>query len=215
MKKPILALIALVIIVAVGYGLFYMYGASVRDNAVAKQEAVKASWGQVQAAYQNRADLIGNLVATVKAAAANEKQILIGVTEARSGIQHYADSVGNIIATQKQLVQQAQSPAQIEQSDLMIMNAYRGFRGFMTENYPTVQSTTNFTMLQTQIEGTENRVRTERNRYNEAVQEYNSYIRGTWRKKGLGIVDTEGDDLKPREMFEAKPGSEDAPVVKF
>lgn len=215
MKKLTLGIIILVGAIVLGFGMFYMYGASVRDSSVTKQETVKETWGNVQSAYQRRADLIGNLVETVRAAAENEKQILVGVTEARGGIRHYTDSVGNIIAQQQQQVKSAQTPSELEQSDMMIMNTYRGFRGFMTENYPTIQSTQNFSTLQAQLEGTENRINTERNRYNESVKDYNSFIRGTWRKMGLSLVGSSEDDFTVREMFEAKEGAEDAPVVKF
>lgn len=215
MKKSTLAIIVLVAVIGLGFLMFYMYSANVRDNAVAKQETVNETWGNVQGAYQRRADLVGNLVETVRAAAENEREILIGVTEARSGIRHYADSVGHIISEQQAKVKNAQTPEELEQSDLMIMNTYRGFRGFMTENYPTVQSTQNFATLQAQLEGTENRINTERNRYNESVKDYNAYIRGTWRKMGLGFTGTAEDNFKVRDMFESKPGAEDAPVVKF
>lgn len=215
MKKLTLALIVLIVAIGVGFGLFYMYGASVRDSSVTKQETVKETWGNVQSAYQRRADLIGNLVETVRAAAENEREILVGVTEARSGIRHYTDSVGRLISEQQVKVKNAQSPAELEQSDMMIMNTYRGFRGFMTENYPTVQSTQNFATLQAQLEGTENRINTERTRYNESVKDYNSQIRGTWKKMGLRLVASEEDNFVVREMFEAKAGAEDAPVVKF
>jgi LemA protein len=215
MNKLTVSILVLVLVIAGGFGIMYMYGAKVRDTSIAKQETVNESWGNVQNAYQRRADLIGNLVATVKAAADNEKEILIGVTEARAGIAHYADSVGNIIAREQSNVRNAETPDQLQQSDAMIMTAYRGFRGFITEQYPTVQSTQNFATLQAQLEGTENRINTERNRYNETVKDYNTYIRGTWRKMGLGLIGTDGDNLVVRQMFEAKPGAEDAPVVKF
>ena len=215
MKKTTLAIVILVAVIAGAFALFYMYSAGVRDNAVTRQETVKESWGNVQSAYQRRADLIGKLVETVRAAAQNEKDILIGVTQARAGMRQYSDSVGRVIADQKQQVKNAQTPAELEQSDMMIMNTYRGFRGFMTENYPTIQSTQNFATLQAQLEGTENRINTERNRYNESIKDYNSYIRGTWKRMGLKMVASEEDDFKVRQSFESKPGSEDAPTVKF
>lgn len=215
MNKLTTSILVLVLVIAAGFGFLYMYGASVRDNSIDRQEAVNESWGNVQSSYQRRADLIGNLVETVRAAAENEKEIFIGVTEARSGIAHYTDSVGNVIAQQRQNVMSATTPAELQQNDAMIMATYRGFRGFLTENYPNVQSTQNFATLQSQLEGTENRINTERNRYNESVKDYNSYIRGTWRKMGLNFIGTDGDNLVVREMFEAKPGTEDAPVVKF
>lgn len=215
MKRSTLMILVTAAVVVGGFLMFYLYAASVRDNAVEKQEKVKEAWGNVQGAYQRRADLIGNLVETVKAAAANEKQILVGVTEARAGIAHYTDSVGNIIAAQRQQIASASSPAELEKGDLMIMGAYRGFNGFITENYPTVQSTQNFSTLQAQLEGTENRINTERNRYNEAVKDYNSHIRGTFKKMGLSLVAGADDNFVVKEGFEAKPGAEDAPVVKF
>lgn len=215
MKKTTLAIIVLALAIAVGFGLFYMYAASVRDGAVTKQETVKESWGNVQSAYQRRVDLIANLVETVRAAAENEKEILIGVTESRGGVRHYTDSVGKLVAEQQVAIKNAKTPAELEQGDMMVMNTYRGFRGFMTENYPTIQSTQNFSTLQAQLEGTENRINTERTRYNESVKEYNSHIRGTWKKMGLNLVASEEDDFTIRKAFEAKPGAEDAPVVKF
>jgi LemA protein len=214
MKTSLIAVI-LVAALLLGFGLFYLYGAGVRDKAVERQETVKQTWSDVQGAYQRRADLIGNLVETVRAAAQNEKEILIGVTEARGGIRHYTDSLGHVVAEQQQAVRNANSPAQLEQSDMVLMNTYKGFRGFMTENYPTINSTQNFSTLQAQLEGTENRINTERNRYNEAVKDYNSYIRGTWREKGIGLVSKPEDNFKTMEGFEAKEDAEDAPVVKF
>ena len=195
--------------------IFYVYAASVRDKAVGTQESVAEAWGNVQSAYQRRADLILNLVETVRASAENEKQILVGVTEARAGIAHYTDSLGRIIATQRDAMRNAKSPQELEGGDMMIMNSYKGFRGFMTENYPTVQSTQNFTVLQEQLEGTENRINTERNRYNEAVKEYNTMIRGTWRKMALKWVSEEDDAFTVKESFQSKEGSDEAPKVKF
>ncbi|MFM7105600.1 MAG: LemA family protein [Flavobacteriales bacterium] len=195
--------------------IFYFYAASVRDNAVGTQETVNEAWSNVQSSYQRRAALILNLVETVRASAENEKQILVGVTEARAGIAHYTDSLGRIITAQRDAMRNAKSPQELEGGDMMIMNSYKGFRGFMTENYPTVQSTQNFTVLQEQLEGTENRINTERNRYNEAVKEYNTMIRGTWRKMALKWVSETEDAFQVKEAFQAKEGSDEAPKVKF
>ncbi len=215
MNKVTLSIIVLVAVIGGAFGILYMYGAGVRDSAVAKQETLKESWGNVQSAYQRRADRIGNLVETVKGAANTEKEILIGVTQSRAGLRQYTDSVGNIISEGKSMIGSATNPAQLQQADMMIMNGYRGMRGFLTENYPDLKSIANFSMLQTQIEGTENRINTERNRYNESVKDYNSYIRGTWRRMGLKMVSSEEDGFTVKEAFEAKEGAEDAPVVKF
>ncbi len=215
MNKVTIAALILLGSIVLGLVTFYFYAASVRDTAVKNQETVKESWGNVQSAYQRRADLIGNLVETVRAAAENERQILLGVTEARGGIGHYTDSVGNLVAEQSARVKSATSPAELQQSDMVLMNTYRGFRGFMSENYPTVQSTQNFANLQAQLEGTENRINTERNRYNESVKTYNAHIRGTFKKMGLSMVASEEDNFKVRETFEAKEGADEAPKVKF
>ena len=215
MNKLTISALILIGSILVGFISFYFYSASVRDSAVKNQETVNEAWGNVQSAYQRRVDLIGNLVETVRAAAENEREILVGVTEARGGIRHYTDSVGNLVAEQSAKVKSATTPAELQQSDVMLMNTYRGFRGFMTENYPTVQSTQNFSNLQTQLEGTENRINTERNRYNEAVKTYNAHIRGTFKKMGLSLVASEEDNFKVREMFEAKEGADEAPQVKF
>ena len=107
MNKLTISALILLGSIAVGFVSFYFYSASVRDNAVKNQETVNEAWGNVQSAYQRRADLIGNLVATVKAAAENEREILLGVTEARGGIRHYTDSVGNLVAEQSAKVKSA------------------------------------------------------------------------------------------------------------
>jgi len=215
MNKLTLSILILIGVVVLGFGIFYLYAAGVRDSAVTKQETVDQSWGNVQSAYQRRADLIGNLVETVKGAAKTETNILIGVTEARGGVSHYIDSVGNVLAQQKSQIKSATSPAELQQNDVMMMNTYRGFKGFMTENYPDLKSIQNFGMLQSELEGTENRINTERNRYNESVKDYNSHIRGTFRRMGLKLAGSEEDQFKVREMFEAKEGAEEAPKVKF
>lgn len=215
MKKSTLLIFGAIGAIVLGIVILYLYGAGVRDSAVEKQESVNAAWGNVQSAYQRRADLIGNLVETVRAAAENEKEILVGVTEARAGIKHYADSVGNIINQQSERIKRATSPDDLQSSDMVMMTAYGGFRGFITENYPTVQSTQNFSALQSELEGTENRINTERNRYNDSVKDYNSHIRGTFKRMGLKLVSDESDDFTVRKAFEAKPGADEAPKVKF
>ncbi len=215
MNKLTLSVIVLLLVVGVGFGIFYFYGAGVRDEAIVRQEGVNESWGNVQGAYQRRADLIGNLVETVKGAAKTETDILIGVTQARARMTTYTDSVGNVITQQAAAIKNAKTPAEIQQGDVMLMNTYRGFNGWMTENYPDLKSIQNFSMLQVELEGTENRINTERNRYNETVKDYNAYIRGTWRRMGLKLVADDIDNFTVREMFEAQPGADVAPKVKF
>lgn len=193
MKRITLILVVLVVIIGGAYGLFFLYGTSIYDGAVGKQEEVDKAWGNVQGAYQRRADLIGNLVATVKGAAQTEKDILVQVTEARAGIAA------------------AKTPEELDQNDGVLR---RGL-AILIERYPEIRSIQNFQMLQVELEGTENRINTERNRYNDAVAEFNKHVRGFWRSKGLNIVAGADEDFSVRKPFEAKAGAEDAPVVDF
>ena len=192
-NKVLMALLAVVGVIVLGYGIFYFYGTSVYSGAVEKQEAVNEKWANVQTAYQRRADLVPQLIATVKGAAANEEKILTEVTNARSGIKN------------------ATTPEEIQQQGSIINRNIQ----VVFEKYPEIRSTENFGMLQAQLEGTENQVKTERDLYNEAVKEFNSYVRGFWKHKALGLVGNDDEEFKVRKMFEADAGSENAPKVSF
>ncbi len=192
-NKVLIALLAVVGAIVLGFGIFYLYGTSVYSGAVEKQEAVNEKWANVQTAYQRRADLVPQLVATVKGAAANEEKILMEVTNARAGIKN------------------ATTPEEIQQQGSIINRNIQ----VVFEKYPEIRSTENFGMLQAQLEGTENQVKTERDLYNEAVKEYNSYVRGFWKHKALGLVGNDDEEFKVRKMFEADAGTENAPKVSF
>ncbi len=192
-NKVLIALLAVVGVIVVGFGIFYLYGTSVYSGAVEKQEAVNEKWANVQTAYQRRADLVPQLVATVKGAAANEEKILTEVTNARAGIKN------------------ATTPEEIQQQGSIINRNIQ----VVFEKYPEIRSTENFGMLQAQLEGTENQVKTERDLYNEAVKEFNSYVRGFWKNKALGLVANDPEEFKVRKMFEADAGSQNAPKVSF
>jgi len=192
-NKVLMALLAVVGVIVVSFGIFYLYGTSVYSGAVEKQEAVNEKWANVQTAYQRRADLVPQLIATVKGAAANEEKILMEVTNARSGIKS------------------ATTPEEIQQQGSIINRNIQ----VVFEKYPEIRSTENFGMLQTQLEGTENQVKTERDYYNEAVKQFNSYVRGFWKHKALGLVGNDDEEFKVRKMFEADAGSENAPKVSF
>ena len=192
-NKVLIALLAVVGVIVIGFGIFYLYGTSVYSGAVEKQEAVNEKWANVQTAYQRRADLVPQLIATVKGAAANEEKILMEVTNARSGIKS------------------ATTPEEIQQQGSIINRNIQ----VVFEKYPEIRSTENFGMLQAQLEGTENQVKTERDLYNEAVKEFNSYVRGFWKHKALGLVGNDDEEFKVRKMFEADAGSEIAPKVSF
>ena len=158
------------------------------SGAVSRQETVNEKWNNVQSAYQRRVDLIPNLVNTVKGAAKNEKDILLQVTQARSGIVN------------------AKTPEDLEIMGKKINTAIN----IMYEAYPEIKSTENFKGLQIQLEGTENRINTERDYYNEAIKDYNTHIRGFFTRM---FINTE--EFPRKEGFKASAGAENAPSVEF
>jgi LemA protein len=131
-------------------------------------ESIKAAWAEVVNQYQRRADLIPNLVATVKGFAAQEQQVLLGVTNARA-------KVGTIQAT-PELINDPQAFARFQQAQGELSSALSRLL-VVVENYPQLKSDANFRDLQVQLEGTENRIAVARNRYIKAVQEYNVVVR--------------------------------------
>lgn len=166
------------------------------------EEAVKAAWGNVEAAYQRRNDLIPNLVETVKAYAKYEGETLKAVTEARAkvgSVQISPDMIGNPQAMAQ--FQQAQSGLSSALSRLMVV----------VEKYPDLKANQNFLDLQNQLEGSENRINVERTRYNKAVQEFNTSIRIFPNSLTNRIF----LHLTPKEPFKAEAGAEKAPQVKF
>ena len=166
----------------------FMSYRSMYNTAISLQENVTARWADVGADYQRRADLVPQLVNTVKGAAANEQNILKQVTEARAGITNAA------------------TPDQMDAAGAKVNTLIK-----MTfEAYPQITSTANFAGLQVQLEGTENRIATSRKRYNEAVQQYNSHIRGFFASMFLNKA-----TFPVKEPFKEMPGSEKAPEVKF
>jgi LemA protein len=190
-KGLITTLVILGIIAVVVFG-FVSWGTGIYDSAVGSQEEVNKAWNDVQAAYQRRADLIPNLVATVKGAAENEKSILVQVTQARAGIVN------------------AKTPEDLELAGRQINTAIN----LAFEAYPQIRSTENFQDLQAQLEGTENRINVGRQRYNEAIAEYNKYVRGFWKRKALSMF---GDDeeFPVRKGFEASAQAQNSPTVDF
>lgn len=179
-------------VIVVFVGGFFMWGTGVYDSAIKSQENVNEAFSNVQAAYQRRADLIPSLVATVKGAAENEKGILTQVTQARAGI------VG------------AKTPEDLDIAGRKIDTAIN----LAFEAYPQIRSTENFQELQSQLEGTENRINVSRQRYNETIKVYNSYVRGFFKRFALNLFGG-GEDFTARKGFEAAAGAEKAPEVKF
>jgi LemA protein len=133
-----------------------------------EDESVQAAWSEVVNQYQRRADLVPNLVNTVKGYAQQEQKVLIGVTEARA-------KVGSIQAT-PELVNDPQAFQKFEAAQGQLTQALKSLIA-VTENYPQLKSDENFRELQAQLEGTENRITVARNRYIQAVQAYNTHIR--------------------------------------
>ncbi|CAG4976312.1 LemA family protein [Lysobacter zhanggongensis] len=165
-----------------------------------KDEAVSAAWSQVLNVYKRRADLVPNLVATVRGYAAHEQQVLTQVTEARSrvgSINVNADDPASI-----EQFQQAQGQLQSAIGRLLLVS----------ENYPQLKADQNFLQLQAQLEGTENRITVERQRYIEAVQDYNTYIRRFPVNLTAMVF---GYDTKPNFSVENEQQIQQPPQVDF
>ncbi|MEX0607820.1 MAG: LemA family protein [Balneolaceae bacterium] len=181
--------------------LFFFYGVSVNNTLVDKQENVNSSWAQVENQYQRRADLVPNLVNTVRGAADFEQETLTQVIEARSRATSVSMNTGDLDDPQKfQQFQEAQSQLSGALSRLLVT----------VERYPELKANANFRDLQAQLEGTENRISTERMRFNEAAQDYNSTVR---RFPASLIASVTGFDQKA--YFQADQGAEQAPEVDF
>lgn len=204
MKAAIFGLIGLVLLVLVGFGIFYMYGTNVYDNSIKLQEQVDQAWGDVQSNYQRRADLVQNLVNTVKGAADFEQETLTKVIEARAKATSVNVNADNLNPESFKAFESAQSGLSSALSRLLVT----------IERYPELKATEAFRDLQTQLEGTENRINTSRMRYNEAVMGYNTEIRGFWRSKALSFVGGD-EEFSKREMFESVEGADVAPEVNF
>ena len=193
-------LIVLIVIAAIIVGGI-IWATGVNNQFVTSEQLVNEKWAQVQNVYQRRADLIPNLVETVKGFAAQERTVLEEVTRARasaSGIQATPELINDPAAFKK--FQDAQAQLGGALSRLLVT----------VERYPELKSNQNFLALQSQLEGTENRISVERMRYNEAVRDYNTRLRLF---PGSMVASFRG--FKEKAFFEAAPGSEQAPKVKF
>ena len=177
-----------------------IWGISAYNGLVSKEERVSSAWANVETVYQRRADLIPNLVNTVKGYAAHESQTLMEVTEARA--KSTAISVDPSTATPEQM--EAWMKAQSEVGSAL------GRLIAISENYPDLKANQNFLELQKQLEGTENRISTERRKYNEEVRNYNVKIRRFPTNIIAGMF-----GFEKRVMFEAQEGTDVAPVVVF
>lgn len=170
------------------------------NSIVEAEEQVNAQWAKVENQYQRRADLIPNLVSTVKGYASHEASTLEAVVEARSKATQVTVDAETLNAENLQKFQEAQGELSLALGKLLAI----------TENYPELKANENFRDLQAQLEGTENRIATERGRYSEMVAAYNARIR-----KFPAVITAKifGFDVKPQ--FSAESGTEKAPVVEF
>jgi LemA protein len=173
------------------------------NNIPAYDEAVKAEWAQVENQYQRRADLVPNLVETVRGFAAQERETLQAVVEARAKVSQMNVDAGIIDDPERlQAFEQNQAALSSALSRLMVV----------VERYPDLKSNQNFLTLQSQLEGTENRISVARRDYIQAVQRYNTEIRTLPGRIWHSMLYS---DMPIRETFEAASGAEEAPRVEF
>jgi len=196
MKKILITLGVIVLIGFILYGFF----AGRYNTMVELQETIPKEWAQVESQYQRRADLIPNLVNTVKGYANFEQETLTKVIEARASATQVKVDPSNITPEQLQQFQQAQNGVSSALSRLLVV----------AEAYPDLKANQNFLDLQAQLEGTENRIAVARNRFNEVVQPYNVYIKRFPNNFLAGMY-----GFTPKGYFEAAQGTENAPTVQF
>ena len=192
-KKLLIILCALVILSFSGCGY---------NTMQTNEEAVKAAWGDVEATYQRRNDLIPNLVEVVKGYASHEKETLTAVTEARAKV--------GTIKMSKDLLDDPQALARFQSAQGEMSSALSKLM-VVVEKYPDLKANQNFQDLQHQLEGTENTINVARTRYNKAVEVFNSSIRTFPNSLTNSLL----LHLKLKDPFKAEPGAEKAPKVKF
>ena len=188
MSKGIIVLIVLALVV----GFVFMQYVGVRNTLVTKDQAVKAAWSQVDIVLQRRADLIPNLVETVKGFAKQEQTVFGDIARARSALLSAGTPSEKIAANQQ-------------------LDGAIGRLLVIVENYPQLKSNENFLRLQDELAGTENRIAVERKRYNDALQDYNTYLLKFPNNLIAGFA-----GFKPNEAyFQASEGSRQVPKVDF
>lgn len=188
-KHLLLCLLAIPILSSCGY-----------NSMVEKQEAVEAQWGQVENAYQRRSDLIPNIVNTVKGAVEHEENSIELVTEARKNIGGMNIEASELTEENLQKFQAAQEKLGGALSRLLMIQ----------ENYPDLKANENFRDLTVELEGCENRIAVERHKFNEMVQDYNSYI-----KKFPHNIIASWFDFDPKPYFKASEQAKEVPTVEF
>ena len=196
MKKSVIVIIGLVILA----GIIFLWYQGAYNGLVQADENVKSAWGNVENQYQRRSDLVPNLVATVKGYATHEATTLENVINARAKATQMTIDPTNLNEETMAQFQAVQGQLTSALSRLLVN----------VEAYPDLKANQNFLDLQAQLEGTENRIATERMRFNETAQQYNTMVR---RFPNNIIAGISGFSVKP--YFKSDPGSEKAPEVKF
>ncbi len=191
----------IILIVVVGVViLLFSWGTGINNNLVTKEETVNQAWANVQNVYQRRLDLIPNLVNTVKGVAKFEQQTLTAVIEARAKASSVQINPKNLDEGSIQKFQEAQNGVSSSLGRLMVV----------VEKYPELKATQNFSELQAQLEGTENRITVERMKFNESAQSYNTYLRSFPNSMFAGML-----GFQKKAYFQSQAGAEKAPEVKF
>lgn len=187
MKLGVVAIV-IILILLIGFGMYF----SVKNTLVQKNEAVKSTWSQVDVVLQRRADLIPNLVETVKGIAKQEQTVFGEIAQARSQLLSAASPQDKIAANQR-------------------LDGALGRLLALAENYPQLRSNENFLRLQDELAGTENRIAVERKRYNDTLQDYNTYV-----QQFPASLFASGMGFKPNNAyFTATEGSRAVPKVDF
>lgn len=196
LSKGWITLIVIIGIIVILVG----WGTRIYNNLVTQDENVGKAWANVENVYQRRADLIPNLVATVKGVADFEKQTLTDVIEARAKATSVSINPQNLNEASLQQFQAAQDNLSSALARLMVV----------VERYPELKATQNFSELQAQLEGTENRITVERMKFNEAAQSYNTKIRRFPSNIFAGLF-----GFEKKAYFEAQKGADTVPKVEF
>ncbi len=195
--KKLLGILGFLFIIGL---LLYRFFVGFYNTGIEYQENAKTAWSKVESAYQRRADLIPNLVNTVKGYAAHEKETLEAVIKARASATQTKIDPSNITPEQLAKFQQAQQGLSGALSRLLVT----------VEKYPDLKADKHFLELQSQLEGTENRIKVERDRYNDAVNKFNKHI-----KKFPGNMLAGMFGFKEMARFQSEKGAEKAPKVQF
>ncbi len=201
MKKGVKTLVIILVIVIAIFGVVKFF-AGTYNTMVGMEEGVLSQWAQVENQYQRRLDLVPNLVATVKGFASHESEVFTQVAEARS-------QAGGVMELSSNVIDDPEALAKFQQAQNSLGGALQRLLS-VTENYPQLQANQNFMALQDELEGTENRIATERMRFNETVQEYNKYIR-----KFPNNIIANMNGFEKKAYFTSTDEAKTAPKVEF